>query len=71
MKLEIGSTIEFMYTNWKGELSLRKVFVYGVYWDNNEWHEEKQWLLHGLDEDRRASRFFALKDMQDVVTVNS
>lgn len=69
MVLEKGMTIEFDYTNWKGQIDKRKVFVYGVIWGNNEWHKEEQWLLHALDEDKREARYFAMRDMRNVVKV--
>lgn len=66
MKLEKGMVIQFEYTNWKGEVGTRKAFVYGVEWGSNEWHKEKQWLLHALDLDKGEERYFAMKDMKNV-----
>jgi predicted DNA-binding transcriptional regulator YafY len=69
MNLEKGMVIEFDYTNWKSELGTRKVFVYGVFWGSNEWHNEEQWLLHALDEEKGATRYFAMKDMKNVIKI--
>ena len=69
LRLDKGCTIQFMYTNWKGEQAMRTAFVYDVYWGSNEWHTEDQWLLHALDEDKGEPRYFALKDMSEVVEI--
>jgi predicted DNA-binding transcriptional regulator YafY len=66
MLLDKGKKIQFTYTNWKGESSVRKAFVFNILWGSNEWHKEEQWLLFALDEDKRESRYFAMKDMKDV-----
>jgi len=71
MKLEKGMILQFDYTNWKGETSTRKAFIYGVEWGSNEWHKEEQWLLHALDEDKGETRYFAMRDIKNVVRVNA
>lgn len=53
----------FFYTNWKGEKSTRRVKPFEIFFGQNEWHEEPQWLLKAFDFEKNAHRFFALKDI--------
>ena len=55
-----------MYTNHRGEISIRKIRPLKLYWGSNEWHSEPQWLLEGYDKEKKAIRTFALKDMKPV-----
>ena len=52
------------YTNWKGQVSDRRILPIGTYWGSNEWHPEDQWLLVAQDLDKGAIRHFAHKDIQ-------
>lgn len=53
----------FLYTNWKGETGVRRVKPLEIFFGQNEWHKEAQWLLKAFDYEKKALRFFALKDM--------
>jgi hypothetical protein len=34
-----------------------------VFWGNNEWHPESQWLMDVFDHDKQEARTFAVRDM--------
>jgi len=55
--------LQFEYTNWKGETSLRKVIPYKFWFGSTEFHKEEQWMLHAYDIDKGEERNFALKDV--------
>ena len=55
--------VEIDYTNWRGERSKRRIVPMSIAWENNEWHQETQWLLEALDVDKRESRTFALANI--------
>lgn len=56
--------LEFGYTNWRGEYSVRRVMPVKLYWGASEYHKERQWLLLAYDVDREQDRTFAFKDMR-------
>jgi hypothetical protein len=56
-----GVTID--YTNYRGERGLRRILPLDIKFGSNEWHPEPQWLLIAIDEDKKAERIFALKDI--------
>lgn len=58
--------IRILYTNYRGETSIRNFRPYNLYWGNNEYHPEPQWLMEGMDEDKKETRTFALKNMRPV-----
>jgi len=55
-----GRALEFKYTNWRGETSMRLAQPVSVRWGNNEWHAKPQWLLRAYDLEKGADREFAL-----------
>lgn len=55
-------TLEFEYTNYRGEVSVRTVTPKGLRHGSTEWHPEPQWLLVAFCHDRKAERHFALRD---------
>lgn len=57
--------VKFMYTNYRGETSLRRVKPLRIEFEATEFHPERQWLLVGWDFDRQAERGFAMKDIKD------
>ncbi len=61
----LGATIEFGYTNWRGEEAHRECEIVGIEFGATEWHPEPQWLLRGRQRDG-SERLFAMKDMRDV-----
>lgn len=56
--------VSIVYTNYKGNTSLRRIIPKEVLFASNEWHKEKQWLLIAFDVDKQADRTFALKDVR-------
>lgn len=60
--------VKFLYTNYKGQISIRTVEPVSIIWTHNTWHPEDQWMLHGYDHDKKAMRTFALKDCNFTVT---
>jgi predicted DNA-binding transcriptional regulator YafY len=59
-------SVEFDYTNYKGETSKRRAQIVSLFFGSNEWHKEEQWLLEGFDMEKQQFRFFAMKDMKNV-----
>lgn len=56
-------TLEFVYTNWKGETANRKVMDPNIWYGESKYHSGRQWLLHGYCTSRDDFRDFALKDI--------
>ncbi len=59
-------TVQFTYTNWKGETRQRTAWFTNIYFGHNEWHKEPQWLVDGKDLKKDAWRTFALKDISSI-----
>lgn len=55
--------ISFLYRNWRGEVSKRRVVPLRLWYGSTEWHPELQWLLVARCLDRGEERFFALSDI--------
>jgi predicted DNA-binding transcriptional regulator YafY len=53
------------YTNYRGERSERRIRPIEIYFGNNTYHPEPQWLLDALDVDRDLPRTFAMKDIHN------
>jgi len=56
--------IRIVYTNYRGETSLREVVPQRVWFGATEWHPDEQWLLDAMDVAKGAPRSFALRDIQ-------
>ena len=56
--------VKILYTNWKGETSIRKILPKEIIFGSNQWHKEEQWLLVAYDIDKKSDRTFALKDIK-------
>ena len=56
--------VKIVYTNWKGETSIRRIIPQKISFGNNEWHKIPQWLLEAYDLDKKDVRHFALKDIR-------
>jgi predicted DNA-binding transcriptional regulator YafY len=52
-----------LYTNYRGETSVRRIIPRRIRFASTEWHPQEQWLLDAYDVDRQADRSFALKDV--------
>lgn len=55
--------VTFMYKNYKGETSIRRVYPLQIYWGSNQWHTTEQWLLEAFDIDKEDARSFAMSDI--------
>ena len=55
--------IEVKYKNYRGEIGVRKIVPFGIYFGSNEYHKEEQWLLKVWDLEKDAYREYALKDI--------
>ena len=56
--------VKIVYTNWRGETSIRNIEPKELIYGSNEWHKEEQWLLIAYDVDKQADRTFACKDIK-------
>lgn len=56
--------VAILYTNYRGDTSLRRVLPKKVWFGGTDWHPEPQWLLDAEDVDRGVDRTFALKDIR-------
>jgi hypothetical protein len=55
--------VRILYTNWKGQVSWRRILPTGLMFGSTEWHPAEQWLLEAVDLDKDAPRTFAIKDI--------
>jgi predicted DNA-binding transcriptional regulator YafY len=61
---ETSEPVEIDYTNWRGERSVRVVQPKAIFWGQNQWHPEPQWLLAATDPGKgNELRNFAMKDI--------
>ncbi|OHV73363.1 hypothetical protein [Ensifer sp. LCM 4579] len=58
-----GPPLTFVYRNWRGEIATRKAVPLRLEFASTEWHPEAQWLLIAWDIEKRATRSFAIKDI--------
>ena len=58
-------TVKILYTNYRGETSMRNIIPKEIIYSSNEWHKEEQWLLVAYDIDKEANRTFACKDIKE------
>lgn len=56
--------VRILYTNYRGETTLRTVVPKSIFFGATEWHKEPQWLLEALDVQKDADRHFAMKDIR-------
>jgi hypothetical protein len=55
--------VRILYTNWKGQVSWRRILPTAIKFGSTEWHPAEQWLLEAVDLDKDAPRTFAIKDI--------
>lgn len=65
---EKDNAIRFLYTNYKGETTIRRAIPRGVRYTATEHHPEPQWIMVMWCLDRDAIREFALKDCDFTTT---
>ena len=51
----------FVYTNYKGQTSIRTVIPLKFYYGCTDYHTEEQWLLEAHDHTKNDIRIFAMK----------
>jgi len=59
---QLTPTLQFKYTNYKSETSVRNVIPYKIWFGSTDFYEE-QWLLHAFDLDYKQERNFALREI--------
>lgn len=68
--LEKNTKLRFDYTNWRGEKAVRTAQVQNFILGSNEWHPEPQILMEAIDLEKGATRFFAVKDMENIQIIS-
>ena len=58
------TTVNIVYTNYRGETRLRQIIPKRIWFGCTEWHSEEQWLLDAYDVNKQCGRSFALKDIR-------
>lgn len=53
--------VKIEYTNHRGEFAVRTIRPITIFFGHNSWHPDNQWLLEAWDDDRGATRFFAMR----------
>jgi hypothetical protein len=71
IKVYCLGTVEFTYTNWRGETATRRAVFHSMFYGTTERHPEPQWFVEAQDLGRLSDtdtkiRHFALRDMKDV-----
>jgi predicted DNA-binding transcriptional regulator YafY len=61
---DTDTAISLVYTNYRGETSVRRVIPQRIWFGATDWHPEEQWMLDALDLEKQADRSFALKDIR-------
>ena len=62
--VEDAKAIRILYTNYRGETSLRTIVPDKIWFGTTEWHPGSQWLLDALDLEKGQNRSFAMKDIR-------
>jgi len=55
--------VKILYTNYRGETSVRNILPKKLYFGSTEYHKDEQWLLLADDLDKNEERTFAMKDV--------
>jgi len=63
VRIKNSPPLVFKYKNWEGKTSTRHTIPKKIYFGNNQWHKKEQWILEAFDLDKKATRFFAVKDI--------
>ncbi len=61
---EDAKAVRILYTNYRGETSLRNIVPEKIWFGATEWHPENQWILDGLDLEKGQNRSFAMRDIR-------
>ena len=63
---EVCKPLFILYTNHRGDTSIRKIIPKEVFFHKTEWHPEFQWFMKAFDLNKEADRDFAMKDIKKV-----
>jgi len=61
--------VKILYTNYRGETSIREIIPQKIWFGKTEWHPESQWLLDAYDINKKENRSFAIKDIKSWLTL--
>lgn len=56
--------LQFLYTNWRGETSIRTAVPVKIWYGKTDWHPDEQWFIKAIDVEKGEERDFALVDMK-------
>jgi hypothetical protein len=56
--------VAILYTNYRGETSIRKIVPKKIWFGKTDWHPDEQWILDAFDLEKGAERGFALRDVK-------
>ena len=62
--IEKEKVVRILYTNYRGETTIRRIIPERIWFGETEWHQERQWLLDAFDIDKSQRRSFAVKDIR-------
>jgi hypothetical protein len=57
------SALTFIYRNWRGDISERKIVSPSLWWGETSFHQKPQWFLRGCDVHKGEMRDFAIADI--------
>lgn len=63
-RLRSSQEATIIYTNYRGETTVRRIQPIRIWFGTSEWHEGSQWFLEAVDLDKAAERSFALSDIR-------
>lgn len=64
MESDTAKDVVVRYTNYRGETDNRRIRPIRIWFGNNEWHSEPQWLIDVVDLERNVERTFAMNAIQ-------
>jgi predicted DNA-binding transcriptional regulator YafY len=70
MTKEEQKIVEILYTNYRGETTLRKIIPQQISFMSSQWHPEPQWCLEAFDLEKQALRYFTCRDIKSWQTNN-
>jgi len=56
--------VRIVYTNYKGETSVREIVPEKIWFGATESPPEPQWMLDAVDVEKKVQRSFAIKDIR-------
>lgn len=62
--MSYGQQVRILYTNYRGETSLRAITPKRIHFGSTDWHPEPQWLMDADDSEKGQERTFAMKDIR-------